>query len=262
MYGKLFTSMYDGTLVEDWRALITFQQLIILCDSDGVIDMTPNAISSRTGIPIDYIKAGIEILEKEDKYSRTNKDDGKRIILIDEHRPWGWRIVNHKYYRDLASKTDKREKDKERIANKRKEKRSQVVDSKEVSQSVASSRTKSQMSPIQDTYTDTIKTNVKLVFDHWKTTLKHPRAQLDSKRSKLIANSLKIGYSVDDLKKAIVGCSQTPHNMGQNENNQKYDSIELIFRNSGQIDRFMNNADNPPAKQSAPSKDFNDEVYV
>lgn len=160
MYGKLFTSMYDGTLVEDWRALITFQQLIILCDSEGVIDMTPHSISSRTGIPIEHIKAGLEILEKEDKYSRTNRENGKRIVLIDDHRPWGWKIVNHKYYRDLASRTDKREKDRRRISEKRcAAKSSQVIDSIDVSQSVAGSSDKSQMSPIQDTYTDTKKTS-------------------------------------------------------------------------------------------------------
>jgi len=71
VYGKIFSSIYDGTLVEDWRALITFQQFIILSDADGVVDMTPGALSRRTGIPIEHIKVGIEILEKEDKYSRT-----------------------------------------------------------------------------------------------------------------------------------------------------------------------------------------------
>ena len=95
MYGKIFSSIYDGTLVEDWRALITFQQFIVLCDADGIVDMTPKAISSRTGIPIDHIKAGIEVLEKADKYSRTPDEEGKRIELIDEHRAWGWHIINH-----------------------------------------------------------------------------------------------------------------------------------------------------------------------
>lgn len=101
MYGKIFGSIYDGTLAEDWRALITFQQFIVLCDADGIIDMTPQSISRRTGIPIEHIKAGIEVLERVDKYSRTPDQEGRRIELIDSHRPWGWFIVNHEKYKLL-----------------------------------------------------------------------------------------------------------------------------------------------------------------
>lgn len=108
MYGKLFESIYDGTLVEDWRALITFQQMIILCDSDGILDMTPSAMARRTGIPLEHIKDGIEILESNDDHSRTPDEKGRRIVRLDDHREWGWRIVNHKHYRDLRTANDKR----------------------------------------------------------------------------------------------------------------------------------------------------------
>ena len=153
MYGKLFTMMYDGTLVEDWRALITFQQMIVLCDSDGIVDMTPSSIARRTGIPLEHIEAGIKILESEDQYSRTAMEKGKRILLIDDHRSWGWKIVNHKYYRDLASREDKREKDRVRIARKR----ASEAHCSGVSQTVAECSEQSQKSPIQDTDTDTDK---------------------------------------------------------------------------------------------------------
>ncbi len=109
MYGKLFVSIYDGTLAEDWRALVTFQQMIILCDQDGILDMTPSAIQKRTGIPIEHIKAGIEILEAEDPYSRTPKENGRRIVRLSDTRIWGWRIVNHKHYRDLRTAEERRE---------------------------------------------------------------------------------------------------------------------------------------------------------
>ena len=123
MYGKIFTSIYDGTLAEDWRALITFQQLIVLCDADGIIDMTPQSISRRTGIPIEHIKAGIDILEKADKYSRTPDEDGKRIELIDDHRPWGWHIVNHEMYKKLQDADTIREQTRERVRKHREKKR-------------------------------------------------------------------------------------------------------------------------------------------
>lgn len=109
MYGKIFESIYDGTLAEDWRALVTFQQMIILSDSEGIVDMTPTAISRRTGIPIEHIKAGIEILEAADPYSRTPDQDGKRILRIDPERPWGWQLVNHEKYRSMRSAEDRKE---------------------------------------------------------------------------------------------------------------------------------------------------------
>ena len=109
MYGKIFHSIYDGTLAEDWRALITFQQLIVLCDADGVVDMTPQSISRRTGIPIEHIEAGIAILIAPDPSSRTTNDQGKRLLPLNPDRDWGWEIVNHKHYRDLRTAEDRRE---------------------------------------------------------------------------------------------------------------------------------------------------------
>lgn len=120
MYGKIFEQIYDGTLGENWQALITFQQMIILCDSSGVVDMTPNAISRRTGIPVEHIEAGIRYLEEPDPDSRTPDEEGRRIVRLDDHRPWGWKIVNHALYRKMASYEDKKKVDRDRIARKRK----------------------------------------------------------------------------------------------------------------------------------------------
>ena len=119
MYGKLFQMMYDGSLVEDWKALITFQQLIILCGPDGVVDMTQQALARRTGIPLEYIEAGIASLEQPDPSSRIPDLEGRRIERLDMHRQWGWRIVNHSKYRQLVALDEKRQADRERIAAKR-----------------------------------------------------------------------------------------------------------------------------------------------
>jgi len=122
MYGKIFDSMYDGTIAANWKALVTFQQMIVLCGADGVIDMTPPALSRRTGIPLEIIEEGIEVLANPDPYSRSQVEDGRRIVLIDENRPWGWIIVNHKHYRDLVSKSDKSKYDRGRYEARKGEK--------------------------------------------------------------------------------------------------------------------------------------------
>jgi uncharacterized phage protein (TIGR02220 family) len=105
--------MYDGSLCGHWQAIVTLQQLIVLCDIDGVVDMTPQAISQRTSIPLDIIQAGIEHLEKPDAYSRTKDLDGRRIEPLDD-RGWGWRIVNYKKFRHLKDTETVRAENAER----------------------------------------------------------------------------------------------------------------------------------------------------
>lgn len=111
MYGKLFASMYDGSLamVGPWEALVTFQQMIILADQEGFVDMTPDAISRRTIIPLEIIRKGIEELEKPDPQSRDSTNDGRRIERISAERDWGWQILNYAKYRQIRSAEERRE---------------------------------------------------------------------------------------------------------------------------------------------------------
>lgn len=111
MYGKLFATMYDGTLGTrgPWQALVTFQQLVILADRHGVVDMTSEAIARRTTIPIDIITKGLAMLEQPDPDSRSPDEDGRRIVRLSDTRAWGWRIVNHGKYRAMRTQEERRE---------------------------------------------------------------------------------------------------------------------------------------------------------
>lgn len=111
MYGKLFAQMYDGTLATKgpWQALVTFQQLVILADLEGVVDMTADALARRTTIPLAIIEDGIRSLEEADPDSRTPTEEGRRIVRLSDSRPWGWRIVNYEHYRKLRTADERRE---------------------------------------------------------------------------------------------------------------------------------------------------------
>jgi len=101
--------------------------------------------------------------------------------------------------------------------------------------------------PDTDTDTDTDKNKtgeqVRQTFTFWQTELNHPRAKLDSKRRRSIKARLKDGYTVDDIRKAITGCKQSPFHQGENDSRTIYDDIELICRNAGNLDKFINLAD-------------------
>lgn len=111
MYGKLFSQMYDGTLATKgpWQALVTFQQLIILADQSGVVDMTPESVARRTTIPLEIISQGIKALEEPDPSSRTPALEGRRIVRLSASRDWGWQIVNYDHYRKIRSQEERRE---------------------------------------------------------------------------------------------------------------------------------------------------------
>ena len=111
MFGKLFSSMYDGSLATrgPWQALVTFQQFIILADRTGIVDMTAEAIARRTTVPLEILKLGITALEQPDSDSRSPELDGRRIVRLSDTREWGWQIVNHAKYRRIRSEDERRE---------------------------------------------------------------------------------------------------------------------------------------------------------
>jgi len=108
MYGKIFVSMYEGSLYGHWEAIVTFQQMIALADKEGFVDFMPAAIAAKTSIPLEIIEKGLAVLGSEDPYTRTEGENGKRIILINPNRPWGWKVVNYAKYRDMATQEDRR----------------------------------------------------------------------------------------------------------------------------------------------------------
>lgn len=108
MYTKIFASIYDGSLRKNWRALVTFQQLLILSDKEGYVDMTPEAILDRTKIPEDIILPGIAELSAPDPRSRSKEEGGRRIVPIAPDRDWGWRIVNYGQYRNISTQDELR----------------------------------------------------------------------------------------------------------------------------------------------------------
>jgi hypothetical protein len=93
------------------------------------------------------------------------------------------------------------------------------------------------------------------VFSHYRKY--HPRSlpkvKSTSKEYRAVRARFAEGYSAADLCEAIDGIHVTPHNMGQNEQGTQFLALELCLRNAGQVDRFRENARNPP-KQSPTSK--------
>jgi hypothetical protein len=109
MYVKIFAQIYDSSIAENYLVRFVFEDFLILADKHGHVDMTPGAIARRTNVPIDIVKEGIERLSSPDLESRSPEEEGRRIVLLDPHRPWGWRIVNYEQYRNIRDDEARKE---------------------------------------------------------------------------------------------------------------------------------------------------------
>jgi hypothetical protein len=100
----LFGSLTTGTLCGRWPDIGLWPIVLSLSDRHGVVDVTPMYLASITGLPQDDVIVCMKRFCEPDPYSRTETKGGARLVLIDEHRDWGWRIVNHGVYREKARK--------------------------------------------------------------------------------------------------------------------------------------------------------------
>lgn len=109
MFAKVFEQIFDSSISEDYQVRLVFEDFLTLADINGVVDKTPEAIARRTNVPLEIVKKAITILEAPDPNSRRIEEQGRRIARLDEHRDWGWFVVNYEYYRNLASEEQRRE---------------------------------------------------------------------------------------------------------------------------------------------------------
>jgi len=112
VYVKLFASLYQGTLRGKPDEILVFTNMLAHADQHGMVDMHFRAIAEEVGITIERVKAAVINLEMPDQESRSHEEEGKRLIRLDEHREWGWRVVNYLKYRAIRNEDDRREQNR------------------------------------------------------------------------------------------------------------------------------------------------------
>lgn len=117
MFAKVFASLWQGSMVGRSDLQLVFIYMLANCDAKGVFNQTPEVVSALTGLPLERVEEAIRVLEAPDARSRTATDDGRRIVLLDSHRDWGWQIVNYVEYRN--SRDEEQRKDQNREAARR-----------------------------------------------------------------------------------------------------------------------------------------------
>lgn len=124
MYAKVFRSLWDGTLFGRPDEQLVFIFLLASANSDGCIDITPEAIAAPTGLSLERVRAALQALEAPDSRSRSPHASGARLERIDDHREWGWLITNYQHYRRYRDQDTIRAETRERVRRHREKKRS------------------------------------------------------------------------------------------------------------------------------------------
>lgn len=109
MFAKIFGQIFDSSIADNHKHRHVFMDLLVLADSDGVVDMTVEAVARRTNVPYDEVKDAIDTLCAPDARSNSPNEEGKRLLPIDERKPWGWQIVNYHHYRAIRDEQARRE---------------------------------------------------------------------------------------------------------------------------------------------------------
>lgn len=108
MFAKIFSQIFDSSIANDHVIRHVFMDLLVLADRDGVVDMTHDAISRRTNVPIEIVTHALAELSKVDASSRSKEEGGRRIVPLDSGRDWGWQVVNYEHYREIRDEEARR----------------------------------------------------------------------------------------------------------------------------------------------------------
>lgn len=106
-FAKVMLQILDSSIADDFTTRHVFEDFLKLCNrKTGIVDITRSTLSRRLNIPIDILNRCIDKLEQPDPDSRNPSHEGRRIRRIDDHRDWGWVILNFLAYQPTLIKAD------------------------------------------------------------------------------------------------------------------------------------------------------------
>ena len=112
-YTKLFNSIVTSTIwTEDDKTRIVWITMLALADKNGEVQGSIPGLARIAGVAVDDCRSSIDKFLSPDPDSRTRDDEGRRIEEIDG----GWHLLNHRKYREMASKDESRESEAKRKA--------------------------------------------------------------------------------------------------------------------------------------------------
>jgi len=122
MYGKHFSSMYEGSMVgAGAHVFAVWGYCISNADQDThAVRLNPVLLSVVLGEPVDRIKDAIKYLCADDPDSCCTDEDGRRLVNTSGME---YHVVTHEQYRDIKTSSDRREYNRKYMRGYRKRKK-------------------------------------------------------------------------------------------------------------------------------------------
>lgn len=126
MYGKLFASAFTGTMMGSGPTVFAvWAYAIANADQEGVLELNPALLAVLIGTTVDDIEQALDTLRAPDPKSRSQVEEGRRLIRRGQFEHL---VVNYVAYRKIRSVEDRREYKRLWAEEDRKKKRRQSVD--------------------------------------------------------------------------------------------------------------------------------------
>jgi hypothetical protein len=111
MYTKLFSSILDSSVwLEDLPTKVLWITMLAMADEDGIVRASVGGLAKRAGITREDCERGLGRFLAADLDSRNEDNEGRRIEKV----AGGWLVLNHKQYREIRTKRQSREADRQR----------------------------------------------------------------------------------------------------------------------------------------------------
>jgi hypothetical protein len=110
MYGKVFTSMYEGSMCgagADVFAVWTYA--IAGADAEGFIELHPCGVSGRLGMTVEAVQGAIDYLLKPDAMSRFTEYEGRKLVHL---HTFIYFMPSYEYYCGLKKMEDRKRKNR------------------------------------------------------------------------------------------------------------------------------------------------------
>lgn len=125
MYGKLFGSMFEGSLVgKGWGPLLVMSYAVANGEPDReagmLVELNPVLMAAQFGEDVEDVKRAIEFLCQPDPESRTPTEDGRRLIKLGT---FSYQIVNGMKYRAIVDEDKRRDQVRAAMARHRAKKK-------------------------------------------------------------------------------------------------------------------------------------------
>jgi hypothetical protein len=183
MYGKHFSSMYEGSMMGAGPTVFAVWGYVISKADGGFVELNPRLLSVLLGTSeLEIIKA-IEYLCAPDPNSRSTEKEGRRLVKIGQ---FAYEVTTHAHYRSIRNTEDRRAYMREYMSKRRKQSLTDVNNGKQVlaklahTEAEAEAETKKRKSVEYDerfesfwsSYPNQRRTKKKEAYRIWKTVIK------------------------------------------------------------------------------------------